>query len=113
MTEAGMEYIRRVRDVKYYETIFEALARQFELAKLDEAREGAIIQVVDPAIPPDRRSFPKRGLIVIGATFVGFFAGVFVALLQAGLRRIKKDPEARGKIALLKRAITVTQRSTS
>ena len=77
MTDAGMEYIRRVRDVKYYETIFEVLARQFELAKLDEAREGVIIQVVDSAIPPDKKSYPHRGLIVIGSTFVGFFVGVF------------------------------------
>ena len=73
--KAGMEYVRRLRDVKYYETIFDILARQFEVAKLDEAKEGAMIQVVDPAIPPDRRSFPKRGLIVIGATVVGFISG--------------------------------------
>ncbi len=52
--EAGMEYIRRYRDVKYYESIYELLARQFEIAKLDEAREGALVQVVDAAVPPDR-----------------------------------------------------------
>ena len=75
MPQAGIEYIRRIRDVKYNETIFEILARQFEVAKLDEAKQGALIQVVDPAIPPDRKSFPKRALIVIGATFVGLFIG--------------------------------------
>ncbi len=58
MTTAGLEYVRRLRDVKYYEAIFDILARQFELAKLDEAKEGAIIQVVDPAIPPDKKSSP-------------------------------------------------------
>ena len=51
--------MRKLRDVKYYETIFEILARQFEVAKLDEAKQGAIIQVVDAAIPPDKRSFPS------------------------------------------------------
>ena len=69
-----MDYVRKLRDVKYYETIFDILARQFELAKLDEAKEGAIIQVVDPAVPPDKRSFPKRTLIVIVATFVGLLS---------------------------------------
>ena len=64
--EAGLEYVRKLRDVKYYETIFEILARQFEVAKLDEAKEGSVVQVVDPALPPDRRSFPKRTLIVLG-----------------------------------------------
>ncbi|HET8637961.1 MAG TPA: Wzz/FepE/Etk N-terminal domain-containing protein, partial [Acidobacteriaceae bacterium] len=51
--KAGMEYVRRLRDVKYYETIFNILARQYEAAKLDEAREGQLIQVVDPALVPD------------------------------------------------------------
>jgi uncharacterized protein involved in exopolysaccharide biosynthesis len=61
--EAGLEYVRKLRDVKYNETIFDILARQFEVAKLDEAKQGALIQVVDPAVPPDRRSFPKRTLM--------------------------------------------------
>ena len=111
--EAGMEYVRRLRDVKYNETIFEILARQFEVAKLDEAKEGAIIQVVDPAIPPDKRSFPKRSLIVIGATMLGFFFGVFLALAQAGFERIKDDPDTAGKIALLKRALSVKRPRTT
>ena len=42
--------MRRLRDVKYYEAIFDILAKQLELAKLDEAREGAFIQIVDPAV---------------------------------------------------------------
>ncbi len=110
--KAGMEYIRRLRDVKYYETIFDILAKQFEMAKLDEAKEGALIQVVDPAIVPDRRSFPKRGLIVIGATFLGFFIGIFLALFQAGLQNLKSDPEAAAKVALLKRAISIGKTRT-
>jgi uncharacterized protein involved in exopolysaccharide biosynthesis len=104
--KAGMEYVRKLRDVKYYETIFDILARQFEVAKLDEAKEGALIQVVDPAIVPDRRSFPKRGLIVIGATAVGFFLGVFVALCVAGLQRLRCDPESSEKLSNLRRAFS-------
>jgi tyrosine-protein kinase Etk/Wzc len=103
---AGMEYVRRLRDVKYYETIFEILARQFELAKLDEAKEGAVIQVVDPAIPPDRKSFPKRSLIVIGATVAGIFIGAFLALFQARLERLKDDPESTQKLRILRRAFS-------
>jgi len=104
--EAGMEYVRRLRDVKYYETIFDILARQFEVAKLDEAKEGALIQVIDPAVPPDRRTFPKRGLIVIGATVAGFFIGSVLALLQAGFQRLKDDPESNQKLSMLRRAFS-------
>ena len=105
VTEAGLEYVRKLRDVKYYDTIFEILARQFEAAKLDEAKQGAVIQVVDPAIPPDKRSFPKRALIVIGATIAGFFIGICLALFLHGLQRLKSDPATDAKLDYLKRVI--------
>ncbi len=105
LTEAGLDYVRKLRDVKYYETIFDILARQFEMAKLDEAKEGAIIQVVDPAIPPDKKSSPKRMLIVIVATVAGFLVGILVAFLQAGWGNLKEDPEAGAKLAVLRRIL--------
>jgi len=108
--KTGMEYVRKLRDVKYYETIFDILARQFEVAKLDEAKEGALIQVIDPAIVPDRRTFPKRGLIVIGATAVGFVLGLLIALCQAGLQRLKDDTESTQKLNLLLRSFSAKSR---
>jgi tyrosine-protein kinase Etk/Wzc len=110
--EAGLEYVRKLRDVKYYETIFDILARQFEIAKLDEAKEGALIQVVDAAIPPDRRSFPKRALIVLGATGVGFFIGIFFVLVKTGLKRMEDSPEAGRKLFQL-RSLLLFRRASS
>ena len=95
---AALEYLRKLRDVKYYETIFEVLARQYELAKLEEAREGAMVQVVDPAVVPDKRSFPKRSLIVIGAGAVGLLIGLCAAFTLVGLERIKENPESAIKL---------------
>jgi len=106
MSEAGLEYIRRVRDVKYYETIFEVLSRQFELSKLDEAREGVIIQVVDPAIPPDKKSFPKRTEIVLAATAVGVLLGLFSAYMLAILQRWKGDPRSAAKLEFLRKSFS-------
>jgi tyrosine-protein kinase Etk/Wzc len=100
--KAGMEYIRRLRDVKYYETIFDILARQFEMAKLDEAKEGALIQVVDPPIAPDKRSFPQRALIVMGGAIAGFILGLLTAVFQASWRHIENDPESSSKIERLR-----------
>lgn len=105
LTGGGLDYVRKLRDVKYYETIFDILAHQFELAKLDEAKEGAMIQVVDSAIPPDRRSSPKRGLIVVVATVAGFLLGILIALVQAGWSHVRQDPEAGAKLALLRRVL--------
>lgn len=109
--EAGLEYVRKLRDVKYYETIFDILARQFEIAKLDEAKEGAVIQVVDAAVPPDRRSSPKRALIVGAATTVGLFIGIFLALVQAGFQHMKANPGARQKLALFRLALSLRKRA--
>lgn len=99
--QVSLEYARRLRDVKYYETIFEVLARQYELAKLDQAKEGALIQVVDPAIPPDHKSWPPRALIMIGATFFGLFLATGIALAQKGWNSLKADPESGSKIAAI------------
>ena len=111
--KAGMEYVRKLRDVKYYETIFDILARQFEVAKLDEAKEGALIQVVDPAIVPDRRSFPKRSLIIVGATAAGAIFGVLFVFLQAGLQRLKSNPDENEKLDLLRRALSARSAAVS
>ncbi|NQW93518.1 MAG: lipopolysaccharide biosynthesis protein [Polaromonas sp.] len=66
--QGGPDYISRFRDFKYQETLFELYARQFELARVDESREGALIQVVDPATPPEKKSKPRRGQIAISTT---------------------------------------------
>jgi uncharacterized protein involved in exopolysaccharide biosynthesis len=113
LTEAGLEYVRRLRDVKYRETIFDILARQFEIAKLDEAKEGSLIQVVDPAVLPDRKSFPKRSIIVLVSTLAGLFIGVLIALAQAGWERLKEDPESRSKLSLLQHAWHSKRSATS
>jgi len=67
-------YIGRLRDFKYQEAMFENLSKQLELAKLDEANEGTTIQVVDVALPPERKSFPKRILTAGVAMAVALLA---------------------------------------
>lgn len=105
MQEAGIEYIRRVRDVKYYETIFDLLARQYEVAKVDEARQGSIVQIVDRAVVPDRRSFPVRVVIVIVAAFLGLFLGAIWVFIAEGINRLSKNPEESARLATLKQLI--------
>lgn len=105
--EAGLEYIRKLRDVKYYETIFDILAKQFEVAKLDEAKEGSIIQVVDHATVPDKRSFPHRSIIVIVCTACGFFIGILLIFFQAVMERCNEDPETALKLARLRHSLSL------
>lgn len=104
--EAGTEYVRKLRDVKYYETIFEILARQFESAKLDEAKQGASMQIVDMAVRPEHRSSPRRGRIVLLATVLGLILGIFAALIRAGLSDAGGHGEFHAALMRLKSAFT-------
>lgn len=69
ITEAGTDYTRALRETKYREAVYELLARQYEFARVDEARQGALIQVVDPAVAPDRPN-PHYRLVILLAALV-------------------------------------------
>jgi uncharacterized protein involved in exopolysaccharide biosynthesis len=102
VTGSGVEYTRRFRDLKYHETVFELLAKQFEIAKLDEAREGSIVQVVDTAVAPDKRSSPHRLLIVVSVTILAFFLAAFFVVLRESLARAFDLPESRQRLDSIK-----------
>lgn len=93
--EVGVEYVRSLRDVKYYETVFELLAKQFELAKIDEAKDSSLIQVLDEAIPAERKSAPLRGLITLIAVAVGGVLGIVMAFASAIYTESRRSSESR------------------
>lgn len=89
--QGGADYISKYRDFKYQEALFEMYARQFELARADESREGALIQVVDPATLPEKPSKPKRGFVTLTAliaTFIFLTAWLLVSFTIRSSRPI-------------------------
>jgi uncharacterized protein involved in exopolysaccharide biosynthesis len=86
-TSGGPDYVGRYRDFKYQETLFELYARQFELARADESREGALIQVVDAATPPEKKSKPKRAIIAVATTLIALLALMAFVLVRYSMRR--------------------------
>lgn len=70
--EAAIDYVRARRELKLQETLLESMVRQFEIAKLDEAKEGLTLQQVDVALPPDWKSKPSRAMIVLASTLAAF-----------------------------------------
>jgi uncharacterized protein involved in exopolysaccharide biosynthesis len=85
------DYVSKYREFKYQETLFDLMAKQYELARADESREGALIQVVDPAQPAERKSKPKRTLIAGGAALLTLL-GMAGWLIMRERRRA--DPRA-------------------
>jgi tyrosine-protein kinase Etk/Wzc len=87
----GMEYARKLREVRYHQTLFDLLSRQYEAARIDEAKSAPIIQIVDHAVPPDKKSGPPRMLIILGFGLVGFCLACFWALWREALMRMRED----------------------
>ena len=88
--EVGIAYIRSMRDVRYYETIFELLAKQYELAKIDEAKDSSLIQQLDLAVPAEKKSKPKRSIMVLGGLIGGLVLALFIALMRELYASTKK-----------------------
>jgi len=99
------DYIARYRDFKYQETLFELFARQFEMAKLDESREGATIQVIDPATPPELKSKPKKALIAVLATLATGFLLLLLVFVRQALKNAAQDSESAQKLAGIRAAL--------
>ena len=105
MPEVGMEYLRKLRELKFNETLYDLLLKGYETARLDEARDAVVIQVVDKAIPPDKRAKPKRTLMVLVATFTGFFLSIFIALFIEYKEKASQDPEQKERIEAIRKEI--------
>ena len=98
------DYIARYRDFKYYETLFELFAKQFEIAKIDEAREGAVIQVLDVAVAPDYKSKPKKALIAVLAALAAGFILLLWVFVRKALKDAHNDEASAEKIAEIRQA---------
>jgi hypothetical protein len=110
MPSVGTEYFRKLRDVKYNEMLFELLAKQYEIAKLDEARDAAVIQVIDRAVAPEKKARPQVGLVVLVSTVMGFIVAVFLAIVVEFLERSGANPDSQVKIAMLRKYVSFSEK---
>jgi uncharacterized protein involved in exopolysaccharide biosynthesis len=91
--QLGLEYQRRLRDVKFATTMYEMMMQQFETAKIDESREATVIQVIDLATPPDYKYKPKRALITLLGILGGLGLGLTWVLSVDSIEAMRKDFE--------------------
>jgi capsule polysaccharide export protein KpsE/RkpR len=102
--QAGLEYLRRTRDLRYHEALFEMLARQYEAARQEEAKSPPVIQIVDAAIAPDKRSWPPRTLLVLLTALITGIVLISVVLLQHRWNAILQQPQNAQHIHMLRQA---------
>jgi capsule polysaccharide export protein KpsE/RkpR len=87
----GVPYFDLYRDVKVQEAVYEALTQQYEMAKVQEAKETPSVKVLDRANVPDLKSFPPRLLIILFITFFGFACGAAWILGRARWQRVEQN----------------------
>ena len=92
------------RELKTQESMLEALVKQLEIARIDEAKDGPFIQVVDLAAPPEIRSSPKRGLIVTSSFVIALLFSLFVVYVRKSLKSIVIEAEKKNKVSKFKSA---------
>ena len=109
MPQARLEYMRLLREAKFNEYLYGLLQKQFEMAKLGEVKDAAVIQVIDDAVPPQVRFKPKRRLMVMLAAVLGFFLSVFAAFFLEFLENARRDPESAAKLDAFKRYARITK----
>jgi tyrosine-protein kinase Etk/Wzc len=84
---ASLEYLRSQHEVQYRQTILDLLMKQYDASLLDEAKQGTLIQVVESAVPPERKSSPHRLAIVTGCSLLGFLVACVYIIFNELVRR--------------------------
>jgi uncharacterized protein involved in exopolysaccharide biosynthesis len=100
----GAGYISKYREFKYQETLYELFAKQFEIARLDESREGALTQVVDVARPAEKKSKPRRAVTAVVTTVIAFLLAIALLVIGELMRRSQSDPGSTQRWARIRRA---------
>jgi uncharacterized protein involved in exopolysaccharide biosynthesis len=104
--KAGLDYIRAQRELQYQQALYDLLLKQYQAARLDEAKEAAVIQVVEPAILPDQKSAPKRGSILLLFVLLGLFAGAALVRILSWKQAVASDPALSNAMRGLTLALT-------
>ncbi len=81
LPETGLEISRMYRDVRTLEQVYVLLTAQYEQARIDEVRDVTTIEVLDPAVPPEKKAKPLRSMMVMAAFGLSLTAGVLWAIM--------------------------------
>jgi uncharacterized protein involved in exopolysaccharide biosynthesis len=99
--EANLEYLRVARELKYHESLYDFLGKQLEAARIDESKNSVMVQVVDRAVAPERKSSPKRMLIIAVTAIASFLMSCLGVLIWEAIRRKRQDPNEGARITQL------------
>jgi len=97
---AALEYLRKLREVKYREALYQLVARQYEAARIDEGKSNYVIQQLDKASVPEKKSWPHRSIIVLVSMLLALFVSCAWVFFRESLERAKENPQFRARLQL-------------
>jgi tyrosine-protein kinase Etk/Wzc len=104
-TGAGLEYIRKERDLQYHQTLYDLLLRQLEAARIDEAKASPTVQMVDPPQIPKVKSWPKPFIFILAGLVIGTMFGCIRVAVIYVYDYAETDPRLRDRYAQVKQAM--------
>jgi tyrosine-protein kinase Etk/Wzc len=110
---AGLQYADKLRNVKFSEAMVELIGKQYEFALLDESNTVLMTEVLDKASVPEKKSKPKRALIVVLTTLTAAFVGIALAFVREHFSQVASDPIGSEKLNRLRSLILPTFRFKS
>jgi tyrosine-protein kinase Etk/Wzc len=84
--DVALQYVRLKRSVEVQTSVYTMLLGEYEKARIEEARDTPVVQVLDKAAPPNLRSRPKRKMLVVVGVLLGLGWSVLVALFRTAWR---------------------------
>ncbi len=101
----GTQYLRKMREFKFQEALYEILLKQYETARLSEAQDSTMIQVVDPASLPQKAVKPKRRMIVTAAAALAFLIATISVIIFDYVKQFSSLPHNREKVEMVKASL--------
>lgn len=97
---AALEYLRKLRDVRYREALYQLVARQYEAARIDEGKNNYVIQQLDKASVPEKKSWPHRSTILLIAMILAFLVSTGWVFLREAFERARGNPRFLARLQL-------------
>jgi uncharacterized protein involved in exopolysaccharide biosynthesis len=101
--KTGSKFFNNMRDLKYQQALVESLKRQYDVARMDEAKDANLIQVINEPLVPENPSKPQRKFIMMIGTFLGLIIGIILAFIMNNLDAAKQNPQSAERLNLLRR----------
>jgi uncharacterized protein involved in exopolysaccharide biosynthesis len=102
-SKIGSVFLNAMRDLKYQQFLVETIKKQYDIAKMDEAKDASLIQVINEPLVPEYPSHPKKQLIVTIGALIGLLISIILAFIMNALNEAKQTPESAERLNLLRR----------